>query len=422
MIWKKIKGLFTYNTGIKLLAALMAFILWLFVVNIDDPSQSQNFTTKVQVLNEDVLTSQGKYYNIDGDNTVTFRVTAKRSVIERLSNSDFTATADMNLLENDNRIPIDIVANRYAGSLTIASKARYLAVEVGEEMANKFVIAGAGIGDPAPGYIIDNVTVTPNVINVDGPSEIVSQIDRVVATCDVDGMSTDITENVVPVFYDKDGNTIDTTKLKLNVSTVEITAKLTNVKTVPLEAEVGGELPNGMLVDSIELAPTEIRIKGASSILNTINKITIPPEAIDLSEADRRYETAIDITSYLPSGVGLADSSQAQVAVAVNLSEAVEQAYMIPRANIEVRNLPEGMELSFNDPRTEVTIFATENSHSQLSATTITCYVDASNVTEDTTALDMVFDLPDNYMIMPTQALVTVRDASLASDEGEEEE
>ena len=421
MILKKIRGLFTFNIGLKIIAAFMAFGLWLFVVNIDDPSQSQNFTTRVQVLNEEVLTSQGKYYNIDGDNTVTFRVTAKRSVIERLSNSDFTATADMNMLENDNRIPIEIVANRYAGSLTISSKAKYLPVEIGEEMAMKYVITGVGIGEPAAGYIIDNISVTPNVINVDGPSEIVSTIDRVVATCDIDGMSTDITENVVPIFYDENGNTIDTTKLKMNVSTVEITARLTNVKTVPLEVSVGGELPEGMLVDSIETAPTEIRIKGASSILNTVSKITIPPEAIDISEADRRLETAVDITSYLPDGVGLADSSQAQVAVAVNLSESVEQAYMIPRSNIEVRNIPEGMVLEFEEPRTEVTIYATANAHSQLSASNITCFVDASNADTSTTALDMVFDLPDNYVVLPTQALVKITSADAEAESGEEE-
>ena len=419
MILKKIKGLFTFNIGLKILAAVMAAILWLFVVNIDDPSQSQNFTTKVQVLNENVLTDQGKYYNVvDNENTVTFRVTAKRSVIERLSNSDFTATADMNMLENDNRIPIEIQANRYAGSLTLASKARYLAVEVGEEMATKFVISGVGVGQPAAGYIIDTVSVTPNVINVDGPSEVVSQIDRVVATCDVDGMSTDITENVVPIFYDKDGNTIDMTKVKLNVSTVEITAKLTNVRTVPIEAEVASDPESGKLVDSVELAPTEISIKGSPAILNTVTKITIPPEAVDITGTEDRLETAVDITSYLPDGVGLADSSQPLVAVAVNVADSVEKAYMIPVSNLEVRNLPDGLKLEFDDNRTEVTIYATANAHNKINASDISGYVDASEVTEGSSGLLINLDLPDNYIVVPSQALVTV--SSLDEDNKED--
>ncbi|MBQ2467116.1 MAG: hypothetical protein II506_05035, partial [Lachnospiraceae bacterium] len=119
---KRIKDIFTNNLGLKLLALVFSIALWIIVVNVDDPSQSKNFTATVQVINAEVLANQGKYYSIDGENTVTFRVTAKRSVIERLSSSDFTATADMNQLENDSQIPIEITATRYSGSVSITNR------------------------------------------------------------------------------------------------------------------------------------------------------------------------------------------------------------------------------------------------------------------------------------------------------------
>ena len=97
-------------------------------------NRAKTFTATVQVINENVLTDQGKYYTLTDGNTVSFRVTAQRSVLERLSSSDFTATADMNYLEDDERIPVDITVNRYASSVRISAQRLYLKVEVGDEM------------------------------------------------------------------------------------------------------------------------------------------------------------------------------------------------------------------------------------------------------------------------------------------------
>ena len=93
---KKLKNLLTNNIGLKFLSVLFAMILWLVVVNIDDPDKTSTFTTNITIANENAIADMGKSYSIINDSgTVTFRVTAKRSIIERLTNSDFKATADM---------------------------------------------------------------------------------------------------------------------------------------------------------------------------------------------------------------------------------------------------------------------------------------------------------------------------------------
>ena len=129
----KIKRAFTDNIGLKILAAVFAVGLWLIVVNVDNPNQTRTFSAPVTVINEEVLTEAGRYYTIpDGNNMVKFRVTARRSVIEQLSSADFTATADMNFLENDSRIPVTITFNGQSTGVTISAKRLYLQVVVGE--------------------------------------------------------------------------------------------------------------------------------------------------------------------------------------------------------------------------------------------------------------------------------------------------
>ncbi|MCR5640958.1 MAG: hypothetical protein K6G04_06340 [Lachnospiraceae bacterium] len=394
---KRIKEALTNNIGLKLMALAFSIALWIIVVNVDDPNQSKNFTATVQVTNAEVLANQGRYYSIDGENTVTFRVTAKRSVIERLSSSDFVATADMNQLENDSQIPIEISATRYSGSISIAPRTRYLNVEVGELMSAKFVISGKTTGEPATGSAVAKVSVTPNVVSVKGPDEIVSTIDRVIATCDVGGMNADITENVVPVFYDSDGNVVDTTKLELSVSTVEVSVNMTSTKSVAIDITSADGLPSGMQIDGVTIDPGSVDIKGEASVLNGITKISIPSNVFDLANETEGITTTVDISQYLPEGVTLLDGEQSQVNVTIKLAAAVTKTFSVPTSNITINGLGDGLNAKIEESSVSVIISGTESSLSELSQNLITGYVDATGLKAGTHSLVITFNLDEQY-------------------------
>lgn len=77
------------NFGLKILAVLFAVVLWIVVVNIDDPSNSKPYTTSVSLENKSYITSMGKWADyLDGKNTITFSVYAKRSVHNTLTNAN----------------------------------------------------------------------------------------------------------------------------------------------------------------------------------------------------------------------------------------------------------------------------------------------------------------------------------------------
>ena len=204
----------TNNLGLKVLAVLFAIALWIVVVNIDDPVKPAQYTISVTQDNMDYLTSNGKYSEtLGGKNTVTFTASAKRSILEKLSNTDFTAVADMEKIEyveGDGvcRVPITITCSKYnSNTVTISSKQQYLDVTV-EDLGNvqKKITAGTE-GTVMDGCALGDVSiVTSNLLKISGPSSVTSQISTVVATINVDGMSSDVTDTVVPVLYDADGN------------------------------------------------------------------------------------------------------------------------------------------------------------------------------------------------------------------------
>ena len=407
-MWMKIKKALTANIGFKILALVFSIALWMIVVNVDDPEQTKTFTATVQVINENVLTDQGKYYTLTDGNTVSFRVTAQRSVLERLSSSDFTATADMNYLEDDERIPVDITVNRYASSVRISAQRLYLKVEVGDEMDARFSIRGETTGDPADGFAVDEVSVVPNVISVRGPAEYVSKIESVRAYCDVTGRNMDTSETVVPVFYDADGKEVDTTRLQVSVDTVDVYVEIVSVKEVPIVVETSGSLADGLELTGITTDPATVMIKGESSELNRVTNITIPASVISLSDITQDLTTTVDITSYLPDGVTLLDSQDAQVSVKVGVAGETTQEFDVPVDNISVRNLERGYTTSFSASTVKVSITALQSELSRLSANSITGYVDVSGLVPGTYNLPITMNLDEDYRVGRATIQITI--------------
>lgn len=86
------------------------------------------------------------YEVLDGTNTVTFTVTGKRSELEKLDDTDFSAVADMNrLIINDKgnkaSVPIEISAKRTYTSVSINNKNKYMELSLEDLMSRRFMIS-----------------------------------------------------------------------------------------------------------------------------------------------------------------------------------------------------------------------------------------------------------------------------------------
>lgn len=417
-MWLKIKHTLFANFGLKIIALLLAIILWFVVVNVDDPTRSASFTATVSVINEDVLTEQGKYYTIPDNNaSVTFRVTAKRSIIERLSNSDFTAVADMNYLREDNTIPIEITADAYASQVTISAQKHYLTIEVGDNMENRFVVSAETTGTPPEGSAVNEITVTPNVIEIAGQDTAVSQIDHIAVSVDVSDRSNDFTETAVPVLYDAGGNVLDTTGLSLSADTVEVSVDMVSTKSVPITVETSGELPSEYTLDSITTSPSEVTIIGESDLINDITAITIPSTVINLSEITADVSTTVDITTYLPDGVSVLNLPDEVVTVEVKLSGEISKTFTVPTANLSVLNLGDELDAEFDRKNIKVTITGTESKIDALSAEDITGTVDADGLLAGNHTIEVSFNLEDGLTAETTTVRLTITEPETDEEE-----
>ena len=322
---KTLGGKLVNNIGLKLLALFFAIVLWIVVVNTDDPMVRKSMTVSVAMKNQEYITDMGKYLDVlNESNTVTFYYTTKRSVWDGISIADFSATADMEKIEAKTngtyRVPVSVSAIRNANQITIETKQLYLDVALEDLGKQQFQIKANTAGSVAEGCALGTVEInSTNVVQVSGPASVVNAIDSVIATINVDGMSGDITDNVVPVFYDSDGEVIDTTKLEMSVESVRISAQILNTKEVPLVLSATGTPAEGYRLVGISCNPTSVRVKGEAAILNTLDRITIPPEVLDLTGVTATVDKTIDMSTYLDEGVSLVISSDAKINITAEI-------------------------------------------------------------------------------------------------------
>lgn len=370
----------TNNLGLKVLAVLFAIALWIVVVNIDDPVKPAQYTISVTQDNMDYLTSNGKYSEtLGGKNTVTFTASAKRSILEKLSNTDFTAVADMEKIEyveGDGvcRVPITITCSKYnSNTVTISSKQQYLDVTV-EDLGNvQKKITASTEGTVMDGCALGDVSiVTSNLLKISGPSSVTSQISTVVATINVDGMSSDVTDTVVPVLYDADGNEIDASKLKMNINTVTITAQILNTKDVDLSFQTKGTVASGYTLKEITYSPKKVRIKGETDVLNKVAKIAIPDDVLDMSGATEDVETTVDITSYLPDRTSLVLAADAKVEVKVKVEPITTKTFEVDASAFTLENIPDATKAKITEDTIQVEVTGAESDIKKLSADDIT--------------------------------------------------
>lgn len=414
----KILKALSKNLGFKLLAVAFAFTLWVMVYNIDDPTKTKSFTVNVTMTNIEVLEDMGKYYEIaDETKKVSFSVTAPRSVLDKLDETDFVAEANLQkmTLEEDGktaRVPVEIICttNANGNSIKITSTSKSVVISLDDLMIKQFVVQATAIGQVKEGYALGKVEVTaPNVLQVSGPKSIVSQITGVVATVDVTGMSTSETSyRATPILLDKDGNEVDTTRLTLSDTTVNVEAEILNTKEVELVVEPAGQVAEGYAVTSVSINPATVSLKGRKSVLNGITNIVIPSEMVSVAGATRDVTVELDVSEYLPEGAELLDPERATVVITVSVGKVITKSFTINTADIMVTGLPNHTNIEYALSNVAVDVTGLESDINALDGTQIG-WIDVTDLGIGTHRVDMTLDLDeDKYTYETIQIIVTI--------------
>ena len=351
----------TTNLGLKVIAFIFAVFLWFIVVNFDNPVGSSTFRDiPVQILNDDIITSAGEVYQVEGDRTVTVVVYATREVRQKLTSDNIVATADIKQIDSTGRlVPIEVTINGFSGeSVTAEAIPRNLTIQ--REKSGKKVMSltvdteGVKLAD---GYILGDASVEPDQVTITGAESVLDQVDRAVAQVDeVEGVSEDSVLPASLVLYDANGNELNQTQMSNNLGEegLSVSVEVMKVKGIPVVFDVEGSPAEGYKYSGCVSTPESVQVCGKSEDIDKISEIDVPESVIDISGASEPIEMSVDITPYLPEGVELVDENSGNVKVTVKIEQEGTLSVDFMVSSIRINNLAENLQVSY-EPDAEIT-------------------------------------------------------------------
>lgn len=401
------------NIGLKLLAVVFAFIVWVIVLNLDDYVVSKQISgIPVQMLNEDAITSQGQLYYVKSGDTVNIIVKGRRSVIAELNADDFKASADLSQLSITNSVPIKVEAvnKNIASSVSVSMTDSVVTVELEKEETSSVPVTVKVEGEAESGYTAGEPVTTPNLVNITGAVSVVDSIATAQVVVDVSGSTREVNTTGKLVFYDKDGQAVADSKITCDNDTIAVKIPIYKTKAVLVRVSTTGTPGEGYLIGSIEYGPETVVVGAPNDELEALDEIVISD--VDISGATENYETNIDITPYLPDNVVLADKSNNMINVRVLIEHNITRSISLNAGDITILNKNEdkNYEISFPDGNV-VEIVGLGDDISKVKGSDLKIKIDADSLSMGENTVELTVSDGEKYTVKSVcKVLITVTD------------
>lgn len=350
----------TNNLGLKIIAFIFAAFLWLIVVNLDNPVVSRTYSDiQVDIVNDDIITSAGDVYQVDGEQTASVTVYATRKIQQEIDSRDIVATADIREMDTTTGlVPIKVSIPGYEEDYVSAEAfPRNLTIQREKSGKKDLKLTVRDEDEPAEGYIIGEMTVNPKEVTITGAESVLAKIDRAEARISVEGLSQDQLMKADLMLYDADGNVQGQTQISNNLGDdgITVSVEVLKLKSVPIVLDVNGTPAEGYKYTGATSTPESIQVCGKSSALQEFDEIEIPSSVLNVSGASDSIEKMIDITQYLPDNIRLVDESAGEIRINLKIEKEGTRAMDFLVSSIRLNNLAEDLQVSY-ETGAEITI------------------------------------------------------------------
>ena len=365
--------LFTDNLPWKITSLVLAFILWLFVINTQNPIQPQEISgVNVVITGLDELESSGyKLKNEDEIRNQNFKVVVSgpRLEIDKLVKNPKLITATLNIsdymgnltessLADNANYTVKINLDSYTISVTdkkpqvtkvlidkIDQKLQKVTYEMSKDLTDTYTL----IGDGVP-------VITPDKVTITGPKSDIDRVSEAKVLIEAKDFSEEKLVAQLPIkLYDAEG--VEITSLSLSTDTAEVKLPIGSEKEVPIKVNLEGTLKEGLVLINTIVSPEKVKLIGKSELLAGIKEIQLEP--IDLSKVEKT--DLIQVAMKLPDGVMTLIDSKVNVSLEVMEEESLEYPIQTSEMDLSVIGLGENLTYEILTPNIQVVLSALPN-------------------------------------------------------------
>lgn len=390
------------NLSLKIVSAVFAVILWTVIVNIYDPNTSYTFSNiTVQLVNTQSLTEKNYTFEVVDGGKISVTVSGPKSVVTDLKTSDIAATADLSKVTAFTDyvdIQVQVVKDgQVLNNVEAVPRTSALKLSIENRDTNTYAVNVNTTGTPANGYAVASTTTSPTYIKVTGPTSLVEGVASVGVDVDVSGAKGTVNTQSDINMYDSDGNIIANEELEMSSETADVIVEMARTKTVPVVVKTSGTPSQDCVVTGTSLSQTSVVISGQQEALSKIDNITIPSSAVSVDGLSEDKTYTFKLTDYVPSGVKIVSDSRLQVTV--KISKASTKTVHISSDAIKIENVSSGYNAVIEGTGIDVIISGTGTMLDNVSATDITCNVNAAGLSAGTHSVDVSVSVPDGCSV-----------------------
>jgi YbbR domain-containing protein len=379
---------------IKIVSVLLAILLWLYVLNIDNPYKNKPLTIPIKV--ENINTLQEKGLALKNDNftrNVEVIIRGREEVLNKISPGDFQAILDFSKVKSvdDKTLKIDFIYDIDDITITVMIP-RSVNIELEKIEKKAFPLQVELTGQPKENYKIINMTQVPESVTLEDVESVINQVASVKSFIDISNLDDDKTVKQECKVYDKNGKEI--TKLSKNLS-VEV--KLEVAKEVPVNLVVTGKPAQDYLEGAKKISPEKVLIAGPKEIVSGITGLKTEPVSIENSRENVSTKTAIS----LPEGVRLVNSPK-EVLVNITIESLVNKNFTIAKDDIAILNFSAEELLDFEivTESVEITLKGKQADLQNISAARMKPSIDVGGLEEGTHSIPLNIELPAGVRLL----------------------
>ena len=367
-----------------ILSLFAASLLWMYVTTTEGVEVQKTLTgVKIEFLGADAMRASSDLIVTEQDRTsVNLTLSGTRRVLSKLTNSNVTATVNLNNVTADGRYSVSydlaFPAGINANEVTVVHTSSDVVNFYVDKLARKTVeVKGAFTGNTAEGYLADESMVfDPLVVAISGPKTVISKVDHAFVAITREEVDRTLSYSTTYSLVDANNNPVEDSSIQRETEEVTVTLNVLSTKEVPLDVTIidGG----GATRDAntrIEITPSSIMLAGDAAAIDSTTKLILG--TINLSTFATDFSATYTIIP--PNGTENM-TGVTEATVTVSITGVATKSFSVNPDNIICINVPYGYDAENITQALNVTVRAPQEVLDRISEVNLRAVADLSNL------------------------------------------
>ncbi len=284
------------NLPAKILALILAVVLWVYVMNDQNPMIESSVEIPLEVRNQAAATSL-----LDVPEKVKLKLRAPRNILINLQNQEIKAYIDLKgVAEGRSSVKVYTTVPTNLEVAEVFPEKINLRLEpiIARQVPVEIRLGGA----PSAGTMVGKISAAQQNVSIEGAQNLLETVNKVIAVVDISGRNEDFSAESTLQVINSNGKIVEGIKvapehIKIDVQIMQGIGK----KTLDVKALTFGDLPKDFRIEALTTMPSKVEVSGSEKVLEKMEFIYTEP--INLSGLDK--DTELEVPLQIKNGVAV---------------------------------------------------------------------------------------------------------------------